>query len=399
MAQHTMPHLSPSRRAVSRRSVLQAAATTSALVLATGATSVIQTAEAAQPTQRTPDGAALQPRAAIPGILDALRRHPLVAMTERHLLQEWHDVITALLCHPSLPGTINDIVVEFGNAAYQDLADRFVLGDTPVANADLAQIWRQIGDTTWNAPVYAQFFRTVRAINWMQPPQRRIRVLLGQAPITMDAVIASPANRTLANDFVVSTTLNTYYAALVEREVLAKGRRALLTAGGGHTLRGLRDDNDPHQLNAVSLLAQRHAGALYVIDLLILPPGPQQDPLTSQVHAAVARWPRPALASLAGTWLGASSRTAPPWINEMADRTINAAAARYEEQADAVLYLGPGEVLTASRPDPAIYHWGAYPEQLHRLDPLVSHAAGAPIDGVAMGLQAAQAGPSWFATS
>ena len=63
-----------------------------------------------------------------------------------------------------------------------------------------------------------------------------------------------------------------------------------------------------------------------------------------------------------------------------------------------MLYLGPGEALTASRPDPAIYHWGAYPAQLRRLSPVVSQAFGQPTDVVALGLQAAQAGPSWFAS-
>jgi len=169
------------------------------------------------------------------------------------------------------------------------------------------------------------------------------------------------------------------------------GGRALLIAGGGHILRGIRDDSDPHQLNAVSRLAGRHPGKLFVIDLLILPPGRQQDPLAQRVQATVTRWPRPALAHLAGTWLGVMTHSSPPWINEMADRAVNAAAARYDAQADAVLYLGPGEVLTASQADPAIYQWGAYPAQWRR----TSAIAGAG-DQAAVGLRWAQADPSWF---
>jgi hypothetical protein len=63
----------------------------------------------------------------------------LVAIAERHMLQEWHDVITALLFHPDLPATLTDIVVEFGCARYQDLADRFLPMDQPVARADFTQ--------------------------------------------------------------------------------------------------------------------------------------------------------------------------------------------------------------------------------------------------------------------
>jgi hypothetical protein len=72
---------------------------------------------------------------------------------------------------------------------------------------------------------------------------------------------------------------------------------------------------------------------------------------------------------------------------------VSAAAARYDAQADAVLYFGPGELLTASRPDPAIYHWEAYPGQLRQLG-VLEHE-----DMLAFGLRFAQAGPRWFAPS
>jgi hypothetical protein len=40
---------------------------------------------------------------------------------------------------------------------------------------------------------------------------------------------------------------------------------------------------------------------------------------------------------------------------------------RYQEQADAVLYQGPCEELTASHADPALYLAGAYREQLQKV--------------------------------
>ncbi|HVA88235.1 MAG TPA: hypothetical protein VNL71_00190 [Chloroflexota bacterium] len=76
----------------------------------------------------------------------ALRRYPLVAVAERHMLREWHDFITALLFHPDPPRTLTDIVVEFGCSSYQAVADRFILTNQPVARADLARIRRQVGD-------------------------------------------------------------------------------------------------------------------------------------------------------------------------------------------------------------------------------------------------------------
>jgi hypothetical protein len=260
-----------------------------------------------------------------------------------------------------------------------------------VDRADLVQIWRQVGDPGWNAPVYEQFFRTVRAVNWTRHPSRRLRVLLGQPPVTMSQVIAHPHDRRLIQAF--AAPLDDHFAAVVEREVLQKGRRALLIAGKGHLLRGLYPEDDPHKRNAASQLVQRHPGTLFVIDNLVLPPGAPTDTAAQRAHVELARRPRPVLAALAGTWLGATTqRLADGWLNEMADRATSAAAARYGAQADAVLYLGPGEVLTGSQPDPAIYHWGAYPTQVRR----ASAIAGAG-DQVANGLRWATAGPSWFA--
>jgi hypothetical protein len=79
----------------------------------------------------------------------------------------------------------------------------------------------------------------------------------------------------------------------------------------------------------------------------------------------------------------------------MAYRAMDAAAARYGAQADAVLYLGPGEALTASRADPAIYLSGDYAAELKRLGQ-VSGQLGNPVDLIAEGLGLSQAGPSWF---
>jgi hypothetical protein len=333
---------------------------------------------------------------AMSGILATIDRYPVVALGERHMLQEMHDLITALLFHPDLPGKIDDIVVEFGNSAYQNLADRFVLEGQPVGRAELEQIWRQIGDPTWNAPIYEQFFRSVRAINWMRPLGKRMRVLLGQPPVTMDQVLAHPTDRALLNTF--AGTPDDQIAAILNHEVLGKGRKALLVAGGGHTMRGLRQDTNPPQgLSAVSQVLQQHPGAVFSIDLYLLfpasvprgvspqnPKGQVMLKQRQQIAAHFAPWPRPALAQLAGTWLGAQP-------SDLSYRALPTAA-RYEDQADAILYLGPATAMTASQPDPAIYHWGNYPGQLQRAT-TIAHEG----DQLAIGEGWAKAGPDWFA--
>ncbi|HWE62787.1 MAG TPA: hypothetical protein VHB98_13820 [Chloroflexota bacterium] len=389
MAEHVTLQSTGLEALLSRRALLKRGA--GAAAIATLAGNALPTEAPAAPAGTAADSTDLTPRNAIQTVLDAMDRFPLVAIAERHFLQEWHDYITALLFHPSFAGKVTHIAVEFGNAQFQDVADRFILGDKPVARDELAQIWRYLG---WDAPVYEQFFRTVRAVNWMQPPSRRVRVLLGNPPYDASKVRSSndAGFRQWWNE-----TIDAYFAAIVEQEVLRKGGRALLIAGSGHVLRGIHRDGDGAHLDAGAMLAQQHPGKLFVVDNLVLPSGPQKDAAGTRLQAAVAHWPRPSIALLRGTWLGALTQMVDDtWINWGAQRAINAAAARYEAQADAILYLGPAEALSASQADPAIFHWGAYPAQLRRLNPIVSQIDRQQEDLIAESLHWATAGPGWF---
>jgi hypothetical protein len=88
------------------------------------------------------------------------------------------------------------------------------------------------------------------------------------------------------------------------------------------------------------------------------------------------------------TWLGAAPHIPNQAVVE---------GETYGAQADAVLYLGPGEVLTASRAEPTIYEVGAYRDQLRRLSILATAATGQHVDYVAEGPRRAQLPPSFFA--
>jgi hypothetical protein len=142
-------------------------------------------------------------------------------------------------------------------------------------------------------------------------------------------------------------------AALVERVVLARGRRALMIGGDGHMLKGLRAPDDPSHLNVPGALEARHPGSVYSVDLLLVPPAPA-DPALDHLLALARDWPTPSLLTLAATWLGALTRPldATNWVNALGDRAWRPADRRYDRQADAVLCLGPGELITASQCDP-----------------------------------------------
>ena len=61
------------------------------------------------------------------------------------------EFLTSLIRHPRFAGTVNDIVVEFGNALYQDIADRYVAGEA-VGRDQLKQIWENTTVATGSGP-------------------------------------------------------------------------------------------------------------------------------------------------------------------------------------------------------------------------------------------------------
>lgn len=92
--------------------------------------------------------------------------------------QEWQ-LLEKLVATPDFSQRVNDIVMEFGNAHYQEIVDRYIAGENvPVEQVQGA--WRDtVGSVGPASPVYGEFYAAVRAANQKLPPQQRLRVLLG----------------------------------------------------------------------------------------------------------------------------------------------------------------------------------------------------------------------------
>src|SRR3954468_21413968 len=118
-------------------------------------------------------------------ILNAFRTHPIVALSEgQHWNLQGHAYRLLLVRDPRLQKSIEDIVVEFGDARYQDVIDRYVAGgDVPYD--ELRHVWEDttMPNTVFDMPVYEELFRTVREVNRSLPAGKRLRILLGDPPI------------------------------------------------------------------------------------------------------------------------------------------------------------------------------------------------------------------------
>jgi hypothetical protein len=363
---------------MSRRALLTA--------LAAGTTAVAGCSTLARPATAAAVGAAAggpgpAATAFTSAVLQALATHQLVGIGEQHQLQEHHDLMQTLLAEPRLPDLVDDIVVEFCNSLYQDLIDQFILGDKPVNDADLRRVWRDTTQSplqTWDAPVYEQFLRRVRAVNWTLPPARRIRVLAGDPPIDW-SVIGNPQQ---LGPFLRQR--DTYPAAVVQHQVLAKGRRALIHYGGGHLLHVNAVPSLSLLPTLVSIVQEQTGVRAWTLTDLVPLAG---DP--GGLGSRLSGYPRNTVVPSAGTWLGqfnAGDVTGALTIRNGQQANIFCGVPLGKLQ-DAGLNLGQPAVLTTSWPNPAVFLDPVYWAELQR-----RNAFGAPVD---LGSYRQQQPPQW----
>ena len=125
-------------------------------------------------------------------IIEAFQTHPIVAVGEGpHGNLQGHAFRLALIRDARFAASVQNVVVESGNALYQALMDRFTSGED-VPSSLLRAVWQ---DTTqnspvWDRPIYEELFREIRARNRDLPEERRLRVLLGDPPVDWTKVLA-----------------------------------------------------------------------------------------------------------------------------------------------------------------------------------------------------------------
>ena len=290
------------------------------------------------------------PKPAVPlepisAILDAFKTHEIVALADAHGNDQNHAFRLALIRDPRFALTVNDIVIELGNARYQSVADEFARGGN-VGPEDLRHIWR---DTTVptagnNYLMIEELLRTVREVNTTLPRERQLRVLLGDPPIDWARVHTHDEH----TQWIAMR--DSYPAARIEVEVLAKSRRALVLYGQRHFQRQNIDSNfDMEHWQAQTIVSLLEAATPTKVFTIW-----QEDSL-SNLQPDIGSWPVPSLAITRGTVLGAADVTvytpAPSRVSVIDGKVVPVPRDRFkslraEDQFDAALYLGPVQTLT-----------------------------------------------------
>src|SRR5688572_22205499 len=128
------------------------AAAAAAVVIIVSFVSVSGVGAAAAAAPREPETLPVQRLVA-----ETLGRLPLVGIGELHGNEDVHEVILSLVRDERVASLADDLVVEFGNARYQEIVDRFVAGEE-VAIERVRVAWRDtVNPLTWDSPVYERF--------------------------------------------------------------------------------------------------------------------------------------------------------------------------------------------------------------------------------------------------
>lgn len=285
-------------------------------------------------------------------IVEAFRSHDIVTLTDPHGNVQVQAFLLSLVRDPRFPEAANDIVIEMASARYQDAIDRFVRGDD-VEGAVLRRAWEDHTVANSLGAQAEELIHAVRAVNASRAENGRLRVIAGDPPIDWDNITTPQDGRRWIE------LRDSYPADLIRRQVLDRGRRALVVYGQGHLQRrqivANYDMSSWQAQTVVSLLERDHAARVFNIWTLL--------DRNVETPEGVTAWEIPSMALMRGTTLGArdfglysrglgdgsrfgvkGGQFVPVLRDEWKMR-------RMEDQFDALLYLGqPASMTTAPVP-------------------------------------------------
>jgi hypothetical protein len=280
------------------------------------------------------------------GIFGAFKTHPLVGLSEWHGLAQEYDFYVVLLRDPRFAKDVGNLVLEVGDAAQQAVIDRYVNGEY-VAYPELRKVW---SDTVGSVSTVTDtgsinIYSTIRDVNAKLPPEQRIKVWLGDPPIDWAAI------KTRADFNLLLNQRDTYPAELIERELLAKDKKALVIYGGAHL--GIF----PSHPNLRMLIEAKHPDAFFVVTPYA---GYAQKDCAARFERHIKTWPIPSLV----TPIRGSSLENDIWRKgcNSVDKPKDMPEELWEESgrnnlglnSDALLYLGPRKALVTGPHDPDI---------------------------------------------
>lgn len=186
-------------------------------------------------------------------LLKSINSYNALAFSEDHSMSSDDHFIIKMISHKSFPSSINDIVIEAGNARYQNIVDDYILRNKNIPMSDLKKIWF---DTTQlgigECPFYERLLKLVRKINKDLSSYKKVRILLGDPPINWDLIKSF-------KDWKKFQNRDGHFAGTTIKNSLSKNRKALLIAGSDHFL---------NQSNTITKILRGKGYKIHVIKTL-----------------------------------------------------------------------------------------------------------------------------------
>lgn len=285
------------------------------------------------------------------GIFAGFQNHPLVALGDAYGLAQEQDFYAAILRDPRFARDIGNLVVEFGGAAQQKTIDRYVNGED-VPYAELRRVWTDV--VGWVPTVtyqgFVNIYATVRAVNMTLPKDRRIKVWLGEPVIDWTKIATAEQWRPLLRQ------RDSNPAALIEREILAKGKKSLVIYGTGHLSKSLVTYGTGDTVGSLRTIVEReHPGAFFIV----MPyTGYHEDACSVRLEKGFGHTAPALLTPVAGTAL--EKRIRQPGCNATDPSQVAGSPAEKQKaladyletnfalSGDALLYFGPKAALVRS---------------------------------------------------
>ena len=288
---------------------------------------------------------------------------------EAHGDKQEYQWLCRLVNAPGFTDRVDDIVVEFGNARYQNAMDRYVAGENVPFN-QVQKAWRNmVASVPPVSPVYGWFYRAAREANLKHRDHHQIRLLMGSPPADWDKI------KTASDLAPYEAEREQWYMQVVKDEVLAKHHRALLIMGAGHFLRGraqaMQDELLIQQHRPVPPLNTAQFGPGYIegqlrdagADPYLIVLGSNVIDDQGDVDKRFDSWPTPVVVSLSGNWVGDL-----PTQPVVSDGSAPATPLTLAEEADAMLYVAPCSAMREVFPSRAEVEGTSYGQEVARRD-------------------------------
>lgn len=279
----------------------------------------------------------------IPTIIEIFNQKPIVAIGETHGHLQLYQFLTKLVLTEGFYKNVNDILIESGNALYQDTLDKYIFGGD-VAFVDLQKVWintTQSPVDPWSVDVYYSFLKTIRELNSRISKNDRIRVIAADPPIAWENVNTN-------KDYLATRgSRNEFFAKIAIDEVLSKGRKALLINGGAHF-----GNNSPKKTKVNQRIEKVYPNSV----VIIFPKSGLWK--GNEDKEKQLNWPMGTITKVKDTWIGLLPGPRRMIRNPSASTTLTPQPpSKYKRQDyfDYLLYLGSSKDMTYGKIDASIY--------------------------------------------